>query len=57
MNTLKDLIKTRGTRIHSRDLYQALEKKNISHGVIGNSLRSLNEGGYIFEEEDFYFLQ
>jgi hypothetical protein len=57
MNTLKELIKTRGTRIQSRELYQVLEKKNISHAGIANSLRSLNEGGYVFEEEDCYFLQ
>jgi hypothetical protein len=54
---MKDLSRNRNGKISKNDLFVNLEKKNLSHGQINSSIKNLNDGGYLFEEDDYYSLQ
>ncbi len=44
-------------KVGKNELFIVLERKNLSHNQVTNSIRTLNDNGYLFEEEDYYLYQ
>ncbi len=51
---MKEMSKRGHGKINKNELFNTLEKKNLSFDKISNSIRNLCDMGYLCEEEDYY---